>query len=86
MSNSGGFYVNVVKGHLDQDQRRNHSTNDLGLHEGRRHADILGSSTQDDIAEPMVEPKEGFVSMAEELAGLSAEFVFYSWPRRSGRS
>lgn len=42
---------------------------------GRRPQDLLGSSEEDDVADPVGGPLSGFVRTAEELDGLAARLV-----------
>ena len=59
---------------------------------GRRHADLLGASPEDDVPDPMGGPPEAYEEMAVTLAGLVEALVRVAWPPgpasgdRAGRS
>ncbi len=50
------------------------------VHHGRRHADLLGSSPEDDVADPMGGPPEGYRRTWEELARLTGRLADLAWP------
>jgi protein-tyrosine phosphatase len=50
------------------------------VHEGRRHADLLGRSEKDDISDPMGGPPSEYRASAELIAGLINELVVLAWP------
>lgn len=47
---------------------------------GRTHSDLLGSSPDDDVEDPMGGPASGYQRTAEELAGLVDALVDLAWP------
>ncbi len=50
------------------------------VHEGRRHADLLGKSDQDDIPDPMGGSPSEYRASAKLIAGLVDELVALAWP------
>ncbi len=50
------------------------------IHEGRRHADLLGKSDDDDIEDPMGGPIAGYRATATQIADLIDELVALAWP------
>jgi protein-tyrosine phosphatase len=48
--------------------------------DGRRRADILGSSPADDVADPAGGPLAGYQRTAELLDGLTRDLVDLGWP------
>lgn len=49
------------------------------LHVGRRHADLLGASSDDDVRDPMGGPPAGYRSMVSELDELVASLTTLGW-------
>lgn len=52
---------------------------------GRRPADLLGASSDDDVADPMGGPPAAYDAMAAEVATLTAELVRLGWGARPDR-
>jgi protein-tyrosine phosphatase len=50
------------------------------VHEGRRHADLLGNSEEDDIPDPMGGTPSEYRASAKRIAGLVDELVALAWP------
>jgi protein-tyrosine-phosphatase len=50
------------------------------VHEGRRHADLLGISAEDDIPDPMGGSPGEYRASARLIAGLVDELVALAWP------
>jgi protein-tyrosine phosphatase len=50
------------------------------LHVGRRSNDLLGSSPDDDVADPTGGPKVEHEEAVDELEGLVRRFVDLAWP------
>jgi protein-tyrosine phosphatase len=50
------------------------------LNSGRRHADLLGSSPDDDISDPMGRPSEDFLIMLLQVASLTKALHTLAWP------
>lgn len=50
------------------------------VHEGRRHADLLGNSEEDDIPDPMGGSPSEYRASAKRIAGLVDELVALAWP------
>jgi protein-tyrosine phosphatase len=50
------------------------------VHEGRRHADLLGNSDEDDVPDPMGGSPSEYRASAEQIAGLVDELVVLAWP------
>jgi protein-tyrosine phosphatase len=49
------------------------------VHLGRVHADLLGASAEDDIADPIGGPEAGYVAMIDEVGQLCAAVVELGW-------
>jgi protein-tyrosine phosphatase len=50
-----------------------------GVHGGRRHADLVGQSSPDDIADPMGGPAEGYRAMLAEVVVLTEALRRLAW-------
>jgi protein-tyrosine phosphatase len=50
------------------------------VHQGRRHADLLGRSEEDDIPDPMGGSPSNYRASAKQIAGLVDELVDLAWP------
>ena len=50
------------------------------VHEGRRHADLLGKSDEDDVPDPMGGSPSEYRASAKQIAGLVDELVALAWP------
>ena len=50
------------------------------VHEGRRHADLLGRSDEDDIPDPMGGPRREYRTSATLIARLVDELITLAWP------
>jgi protein-tyrosine phosphatase len=50
------------------------------VHEGRRHADLLGTSDEDDIPDPIGGSISEYRASAQLIAGLTDELVALIWP------
>jgi protein-tyrosine phosphatase len=50
------------------------------VHAGRTHADLLGASEQDDVADPMGGSDREYEATATELEGLIGRVVTLLWP------
>ena len=50
------------------------------VHEGRRHADLLGRSDEDDIPDPMGGTPNEYGASARLIAGLVDELIALAWP------
>ena len=50
------------------------------LGDGRRLADLLGDSPEDDVADPTTDPLVEYDAMAREVEMLVAQFVELAWP------
>ena len=55
-----------------------------GVCDGRQRADLLGSSDDDDVADPIGGPLAAFEATASELAGLVARMAGSVWPAEGG--
>jgi protein-tyrosine phosphatase len=49
-------------------------------HAGRRHANLLGASIEDDVADPTADPFGDHDAMAREVAALLGALVDLAWP------
>lgn len=49
------------------------------VHDGRKPADVLGSSTEDDVADPIGEPRSVYEHTADELEALIDQLVGLIW-------
>lgn len=49
------------------------------VHAGRSRADLLGSSTDDDVADPIGRPRAFYERNAAEISGLVDELVALGW-------
>lgn len=45
------------------------------LHQGRRLADLLGDSRDDDVADPIGRPRRAYERTAQELEGLTTRLA-----------
>ncbi len=50
------------------------------VHAGRTHADLLGSSADDDVADPIGRPRVHYERTAVEIEGLVSRLVAFVWP------
>jgi protein-tyrosine phosphatase len=50
------------------------------VHEGRRHADLLGRSDEDDIPDPMGGTLNEYRASAKLVAGMVDELIALTWP------
>ena len=50
------------------------------MNAGRRPADLLGQSRDDDVADPTTDPLADYDVMAREVDELVAELVDLAWP------
>jgi protein-tyrosine phosphatase len=50
------------------------------VHQGRRHADLLGSGQDDEVADPIGGPMAGYEDMAQKLGILIDELAHLVWP------
>jgi protein-tyrosine phosphatase len=50
------------------------------VHEGRRHADLLGRSDEDDIPDPMGGTLNEYRASARQIAGLIDQAIALAWP------
>ena len=50
------------------------------MHDGRRHADLLGDSAQDDIADPMGGSPDDYRRMLTEVSALTQSLRQLAWP------
>lgn len=50
------------------------------VHHGRRHADLLGSGQDDEVADPIGGPMAGYHAMAEQLGSLIDQLTRLAWP------
>ena len=55
-----------------------------GVGDGRQRADLLGSSDDDDVADPIGGPPAAFEATARELSGLVARMAGSIWPAGGG--
>ena len=53
--------------------------------EGRRPADLLGQSRDDDVADPTTDPLADYATMASEVDTLVRELVDLAWPAAAPR-
>ena len=53
--------------------------------EGRRPADLLGQSREDDVADPTTDPLADYATLAHEVDTLVKELVDLAWPAAAGR-
>ena len=53
------------------------------LHAGRRRADLLGSSPDDDVGDPTGGSPEDYEATADELEGLLSRLVLLGWPEHA---
>jgi protein-tyrosine phosphatase len=53
--------------------------------EGRRPADLLGQSREDDVADPTTDPLADYATMAREIDTLVRGLVDLAWPAPPGR-
>lgn len=56
------------------------------VHEGRRHADLLGASPDDDVADPMGGPAGEYRAMVVEVTALTGQLVRLAWPASPPRT
>jgi len=56
------------------------------IHDGRRHADLLGSSDEDDIPDPMGGSPGEYRASAKQIAGLVDELIALAWPAELDRA
>ena len=72
----------VRRGHDRGRRGRLESLNDwlARVHEGRRHADLLGDSDEDDVPDPMGGSTGEYRASAKQIAGLVDELVALAWP------
>ena len=49
------------------------------LHGARRHMDLVGEQTEDDIADPIGGPAAGFRAMLDEVSGLVDRLYTLTW-------
>ena len=68
----------VEKGGRGQLQRVNEWLEEIGA--GRRHQDLLGESTADDIPDPMGGTSQDYRAMLEEVAVLTRALHTLAWP------
>jgi protein-tyrosine phosphatase len=54
------------------------------VHEGRRHADLLGRSDEDDVPDPMGGTSSEYRASAKQIFGLVDELVALAWPSELG--
>ncbi len=54
------------------------------LHAGRRPADLLGESAEDDLADPMGGPPQAYADTVEAIVGLCYPLVSLAWPETLG--
>jgi len=50
------------------------------VHEGRRHADLIGDDPADDISDPIGGPDRLYAATADELDRLVGQLVTLAWP------
>jgi protein-tyrosine phosphatase len=50
------------------------------VHEGRRHADLLGKSDKDDVRDPMGGSPREYRASAKQISDLVDELVALAWP------
>ncbi|HXA34599.1 MAG TPA: hypothetical protein VNV87_20280 [Acidimicrobiales bacterium] len=72
----------VRRGHAVGRRGRRETLSDwlARVHEGRRHADLLGNSDEDDIADPMGGSPSDYRASAKRIAGVVDELVALAWP------
>ncbi len=63
-----------------------HDTVDLGvwlahLHDGRRHADLMGDSPEDDVIDPLGGSRDDYRRMLTDLSALTKTLCDLAWPR-----
>lgn len=51
------------------------------VHQGRKAADLLGTSADDDVGDPFGGPLTGYQVLATELQGLCRQLADLLWPR-----
>jgi protein-tyrosine phosphatase len=50
------------------------------LHDGRRHSDLVGDSREDDIADPIGGPSDGYRRMLTDVSTLTQSLCHLAWP------
>jgi protein-tyrosine phosphatase len=72
----------VRRGNAIGGRNRLESLNDwLGrAHQGRRHADLLGKSSEDDVPDPIGGSRSEYRASANRIGGLVDELVALAWP------
>jgi protein-tyrosine phosphatase len=54
------------------------------VHHGRRHLDVVGESSQDDVADPMGGPAQGYRTMLKQVSSLTDALYTLTWGAAGG--